>query len=91
MVALRFGPGVVADDVVVKLALAYGGAIEIAPAFARLVEVELDLSKHVVHPLVVEPGRPGKLGADFGEQRRRSVPRLLTPIRVAQFLPGPRA
>ena len=47
VVALRFGPGVVTDDVVVKLALAYGGAIEIAPPLARLVEVELDLSKHV--------------------------------------------
>ena len=86
MVAFGLGPGMVADDVVVQRALPYRRPVEVAPTLAGRVEAELHLAEHVVHPLIMEPSRLGKLGADFRNHRGRPVASVLTPVRIAQFL-----
>ena len=86
MIALRLRTGMVADDVVVQIALANGRAIEVAPADARLIEVDRDLAEHLVHPSFVEPGGLGKLGADVRDHRRCPQPRRVTPPGTAQHV-----
>ena len=60
--------------------------VEVAPALAGRVEAELNLAEHAVHPLIIEPSRLGKLGADFRNYRGRPVTGVRTPVRIAQFL-----
>ena len=77
----------VADDGVVERALADGGAVEAAPAVARGVEAALDLREHLVHPLIVKPGGPFKLRADFRDHRVSLGACDAAMDRIAQLLP----
>ena len=62
------GRAVVADDLVVQLALADRRAIETAPALAGGIEGPLDLVEDLLGPVVVEPCRRGEFVAHAGDE-----------------------
>ena len=68
VVALGLRPRMVANDLVVQLALADRGAIEAAPALAGGIESALDLVEDLSGPVVVEPGRRGEFVANAGDE-----------------------
>ena len=71
----------------VELALTDGGAIEAAPPVARGIEAALDPVEHLVHPSIVEPGRPLELRADLRDHRIGPGARRAPVDRASQLVP----
>ena len=64
MIALGFGTGMVAENFVVKFALADGGAVKLAPTVAGGIEGQFDLVEDLARPVFVKPSRARELVAD---------------------------
>ena len=77
LVVVVFGARVIVDDLLLRLLLALGGAVQAAPALAGLLELDRDLLEHRFQPGLVVPIGVGQFIGNRVQDRLGALLRLL--------------